>query len=158
MEETVQANVEGLKQLKDALIEHPVDTISTIVSGQYEEAKGNLVFAKNYVLDQENAREEYLKGLKEDDKRMLEKGQSYMEGETLAGMLISSLLGKGKIKGGKGKHHNSKDAPEPKPLKPTNEPKSSQTKTEGTGKANLKKFPESLKLKSISKGIQNMIK
>lgn len=96
MEETVQANVEGLKQLKDALIEHPVDTISTIVSGQYEEAKGDLVFAKNYVLDQENAREEYLKGLKEDDKRMLEKGQSYMEGETLAGMLISSLLGKGK--------------------------------------------------------------
>ncbi|WP_256715658.1 contractile injection system protein, VgrG/Pvc8 family [Paenibacillus peoriae] len=134
MEETVQANVEGLKQLKDALIEHPVDTISTIVSGQYEEAKGDLVFAKNYVLDQENARDEYLKGLKEDDKRMLEKGQSYMEGETLAGMLISSLLGKGKIKGGKGTHHNSKDVPEPKPLKPTNEPKSSLTKTEGTGK------------------------
>ncbi|MGW8440288.1 polymorphic toxin type 15 domain-containing protein [Paenibacillus sp. S33] len=141
MEETVQANVEGLKQLKDALIEHPVDTISTIVSGQYEEAKGDLVFAKNYVLDQENARDEYLKGLKEDDKRMLEKGQSYMEGETLAGMLISSLLGKGKIKGGKGTHHNSKDVPEPKPLKPTNEPKSSLTKTEGTGKANLKNIP-----------------
>ncbi|MFS8213051.1 contractile injection system protein, VgrG/Pvc8 family [Paenibacillus polymyxa] len=134
MEETVQANVEGLKQLKDALIEHPVDTISTIVSGQFEEAKGDLVFAKNYILDQENARDEYLKGLKEDDKRMLEKGQSYMEGETLAGMLISSLLGKGKIKGGKGTHHNSKDVSEPKPLKPTNEPKSSLTKTEGTGK------------------------
>ncbi|MGY5484127.1 DNA/RNA non-specific endonuclease [Paenibacillus sp. ALE2] len=133
MEETVQANVEGLKQLKDALIEHPVDTISTIVSGQYEEAKGDLVFAKNYLLDQENAREEYLNGLKEDDKRMLEKGQSYMEGETLAGMLISSLLGKGKIKGGKGTHHNSKDTPGTKPLKP-NESKTGPTKTEETVK------------------------